>query len=607
MKKYIWMLGFALAVCLAACGKAQENIPLENEGVDTGNSTVEVTQTGIPEETVPTATSTPTPLPTATPVPTATPTPTPTSTPTPTPTPLPLERVILSEPEAFYNETVSVTLEFDTATEGTIYYTLDGTTPDSSSLLYENPIVLEASEDITPNVYHLRAVACYPDGTMSQVTAHTYFVGPQVDERYSTLIFSITGDASQLTEAPDGIFYGENVYNRGREYEMPVYIEVLESDGSLVFEQFSGLRVYGGKSRGYSLPSMKIYARKEYSPDRGTFPFSLFGTSRVDKPDKIVKKYDKLVLRNGGDDFQCAMIRDELSQMLAAQAGFTDYESVLPALVYLNGEYYALMWLHESYCDEYFQRKYGEVDGEYIICEGSEKSKTVSAADDELEEAAAKEYNAMYKKYAYADLTVDETVAELNQLLDIENYLKYYAYVLYGGTYDWPNRNYKCYRYYPADGVSYGEGVQDGRWRFLIHDMDSSFGTHTGPANLRYAYNEWADVLDSKHERYSPLFSALMERKDCREFFMDYTMELMENVYTYDNVMALAEQMDTARAGELEYYIKYLRSLRAAGDLSIWTDKSWYEHFFAQIPTFTQERPAYAKKYLEEIMNRYEE
>lgn len=593
MKKYIWtVIGvFSVLSCIAGCNSSQKTNTLPQE--ENNKVTIEATETPMA-----TATSTPTPTPSNTP------TPTPTNTPTPTPTPTPLERVILSETEYFYEETISVALEFDTATEGIIYYTLDGTMPTAESARYEAPLVFETTEEKSPNLFHLRAAAVYADGTMSDVTAHTYFVGTNVAKRYSTLIFAITGDAAQLTEGPDGIFYEDNVYNRGREYERPVHIEVLESDGTLVFEQAGGLRVYGGKSRGYSIPSMKIYARKSYSPEKGTFPFALFETPRIDKPDKIVKKYDKLVLRNGGDDMQCAMIRDEFSHMLAAQAGFTDYESVLPAVVYLNGEYYGLLWLHESYCDEYFQRKYGESEGEFIVCEGSEKSKSVSGSDDEIEKEAAKEYNALYKKYAYADLTVDETVAELNELLDIENYLKYYAYVLYGGTYDWPNRNYKCYRYYPTDGVSYGDGVKDGRWRFLIHDMDSSFGTHTGPANLRYAYNDWADVLDKNHDRYSPLFTALMKRKDCREFFVNYSFELMNSVYMYDNVMALREKMDGSRREELlNYYIPYLRSLRKAGDLSIWTDASWYEHFMEQIATFATERPAYAEKYLNEILN----
>ena len=133
--------------------------------------------------------------------------------------------------------------------------------PTAESAVYEEAVVLEASAGDSPNIYHLRAAAAYPDGTMSAMTARTFFVGEKVEERYTTLVFSITGDPAQLTEGPDGIFYDDNVYNKGRENERPVYIEVIQPDGTLVFEQAGGIRVYGGKSRGYSIPSMKIYAR----------------------------------------------------------------------------------------------------------------------------------------------------------------------------------------------------------------------------------------------------------------------------------------------------------------------------------------------------------
>ena len=230
MKKNIWTAIGVLAVlsCVAGCNPSQKTNSFLQE--ENNKVTAEVTET-------PMATATSTPTPTNTPTPTSTPTPTPTNTPTPTPTPVPLEKVILSETEYFYAEDISVALTFDTATEGTVYYTLDGTVPTEESNLYTEPLIFEASEENSPKLYHLRAAAAYADGTMSEVTAHTYFVGTKVTERYSTLIFAITGDAAQLTEGPDGIFYEDNVYNRGREYERPVHIEVLEADGTLLLHQ----------------------------------------------------------------------------------------------------------------------------------------------------------------------------------------------------------------------------------------------------------------------------------------------------------------------------------------------------------------------------------
>ena len=120
----------------------------------------------------------------------------------------------------------------------------------------------------------------------------------------------------------------------------------------------------------------------------------------------------------------------------------------------------------------------------------------------------------------------------------------------------------------------------------------------------RYAYNDWADVFNPKHDRYSPLLTALMKRKDCREFFVNYSLELMNTIYTYDSVNELLVEMDMARYSELHgYYYDYLKSLRKAGDTSIWTNPSYYDHYMEQIRTFTTERPAYAEKYLNEILN----
>ena len=196
----------------------------------------------------------------------------------------------------------------------------------------------------------------------------------------------------------------------------------ISQDGTLLFSQFAGARVFGGSSRKHEIKSLKLFARKEYEKGKGTFPTTLFGSRTIDGSSPITK-YDKLVLRNGGDDFQLAFLRDELVQRLAIDAGFSAYEAVVPAVAYINGSYYGFYWLHESYCDKYFQYRNGKSDGEYIILEGSDSYKSISG--NAAESAAAKEYNALYKQYAYADLTIDETFDALCEKIDVENYMDY--------------------------------------------------------------------------------------------------------------------------------------------------------------------------------------
>ncbi len=531
---------------------------------------------------------------------------TPAATPTASPTPTEIvysNRILFSENDAIYTTDISVELNFDSKDTGVIYYTLDGTAPSASSTLYNGPIKLSAASGSDIKVYQINAIAQLPDGSFSEANGHTYFVGEKAGERFSTLVFSIYGDEKELTAGPGGILYGDNVTKKGRDYERKVFIQAFNNEG-VILSHFGGVRAYGGKSRLLSIPSLKIYSRKEYSSENKNFKISVFETPRVDKPDKTVKKYDKLVLRNGGDDFQSGMIRDELAHQIAKNAGFTDYESTVPVTVFLNGSYYGLMWLHESYCDDYFQNKYGEGKGEFIIVEGPEISKPTNLADNDIEKAAFTEYNTMYKKYAYADLTKDSTYKELCSLVDVENYLRYYAFQLYCGNFDWPNRNYKCYRYYAGEGEEYGDGVFDGRWRYLLHDMDNGLGMFTKGDNIKYTYDDWKDVTSStlngkKNERYAPLFSALMKRADCKKYFVDYTYELMNGAFSYDSVKAQMDAMNEARITELKgYYYPYLAQLKKDGDTSIWTSERYFQVYYDQILDFAKNRPEYAKKYL---------
>ncbi len=523
--------------------------------------------------------------------------PTPTNTPLPTPTGTPGE-VCFSESGYFFTENTWVELSVASKKEGYITYTLDGTEPTETSTLYTEPLLLVSSDTDTPNLYSLRAKVWYDDGTCSDSYVHTYFIGKNVDSRYSTVVFSVNGNPAELTDGPDGIFYGENALKRGRASERKVHIEALSSDGTLLFEQHAGVRVFGGSSREHAIKSMKFHARKEYETGKGTFKTDIFGS--VDLSGEPITKYDKLVLRAGGDDFQSAFLRDELVQRLAADAGFSVYEAVVPALAYVNGEYYGFYWLHESYCDKYFQSRNGKSDGEYIVLEGTEKNKSVSG--DAAEITAAKEFNSLYKKYAYADLTKDTTYQELCSLVDVESYLDYMSLNMYVANYDWPNGNYRLFRYYAADGEEYGTGERDGRWRFLMHDADVGFGTYQSTDDAGAARNDFAQVLaDPSSSRYAPLLAALLKREDCKQYFIDKMLFYMNGALSYENVYKVLEELCSERDGELPYYFEHFNTLKENGVPDLYARPERTELHLERIRSFAKQRPEYITRYLEDF------
>lgn len=497
-----------------------------------------------------------------------------------------------------------VTLKINAPAGAKVYYTLDGSIPDETSKIYLKELVFEAHGGNYPDAYIFRAKALLADGTWTNMAARTFMVGKNLEGRFSTIVFSVSGDPDVLTNEPDGIFTGLNYEQRGRESEREVFIEAWDADGSELISQYGGVRIYGGYSRQATIKSMKLYARKSYDPENGKFKFNKFGTLKLDGSDEIIKKYDRLVLRNGGNDNGQSFIRDEFSQTLVKQAGLECYEAVMPAVAYLNGEYYAFYWLHENYCDDFLQQKFGKAEGEFIVAEG----KDVTKDPDEDNQKYIDEFNAAYKKYSNLDLTVDANYNALDSFMDVEDYLTFFAWNVAINNWDWPNNNFKCYRYVEASAeVLSAEGAVatpdrenfDGRWRFLYHDMDWTYNLYDNEKAMA-SVDTLNEIMNPNDDRYSPLFVALMKRTESREFFRTQTMKFLDTVLNEENMVSTLNSLSDTRMEEMEYYLKYLENEQRKGVDDLMSNKEYFERCEQQIRTFARDRYNYVVKYMDE-------
>lgn len=433
------------------------------------------------------------------------------------------------------------------------------------------------------------------------------------DREFTTYVFSIMGNPADLTDYPNGIFYGKNYEDRGRESERQVIIDAWDKNGNKTISQIAGLRIYGGYSRMNYLKSVKLFARESYDAANKNFKYNFFNTEKLYE-DEYVKKYKKLVLRDSGNDWQFAWIRDELAQTLAKDAGFTDYEAVEPAIYFLNGEYRGFYWLHEVYCDNYFKNKYGDKNknGEFVVIEGTETEKS-EEDNDELTVTAAKEFNKAYEEFSKLDYTLDSNYKKLCDFMDVENYIKYYAYNIYICNKDWPNNNFKCYRYYAPNGENYEAGtIYDGKWRFLLHDMDYGMGLY-GQKECMANYDKLGEVLSPelkddkdklvKNDKYSPLFAAIMKRAECRDIFTSFSLELAEGALSKTNLSKVLDEMNEERATEMKYFFEYIEVLKAKGTEGIWTGSYLYDGYTKEIKNFAKQRKNYSRAYMEKNFN----
>lgn len=509
-----------------------------------------------------------------------------------------------------------------------ILYTKDGSDPTVDGKPYKDGITLKANPDAECTPYAISACAVYEDGTFSEVVTRSYFIDSDIAERFDCLVFSVTLDPDYLYNYEDGIFVLGKMRDdylatnptkeiqptdpagwnqRGMAGERPAYLEVFEYDGSCIISQKCGLRIFGGWSRANDQKNLRLYARREYDSVNNRFRYEFFPDAVDSNGDKI-KSAKKLSLRACANDNGALFARDDTMSYLAMAAD-VDAKHSRPAAVFLNGEYYGFAWCQEVFSGDWLDHKYNVEDGVWDIVKGCEYMIREDPDDERAKEAHAA-WDEMYS-YAYKDLTDDATFAELEKLLDIDNFLTYYAINSYIGNGDWPNNNYKAYRFVSGDTSLSSETERfDGRWRFMMFDTDFSLGLY----GTDFLEQHIAKLLDETYfglqpenwdldvhddgEKYkrSDLLISLCKRDDIRERFTGIVLDVMN--WYYDDVK-VAEKLDEMH----ELRLHELVAAGNAGKTNIWnvsrelqTAKDWIS-----------KRPYSAKRQLSKCFPEYSE
>ena len=544
--------------------------------------------------------------------------------------------IIVSQEDSFCAG--DLVLELSDAGGYPIYYTLDGSIPGFESGFYEDPIAFTATDEVQSCVLRARS---YDESTgeWGDLFTRTYFYADSMEtlkERFSTYIVCLTSDPYNLYDYEYGIMVEgkirdeyvnspeyisgkltqpANFTQQGRDWERDAFVEILSPDGERLIAQDAGMRIFGHASRQYYYKSFKLYARKAYGNDTFAYPFFADNTHGADQ--KVQDAYKRLVVRAHGFDKSVTLFREELFQTLCSQIEGIDSKSVAPASVWLNGGYYNFEWLQEVYDDTYMEENYGLMqEGDYYqklalrankLTISIAKGKTDSGDEDEEEtvgteeaepvvettdrtpeeEQASKDYHKM-AEYAEKDLTDDETFAELEQLVDIDNMIQYFAIETYIANWDWPLNNIKLYRYYSQNNV-YGTGRQDGRWRYLYYDMEAGFNIYNEEPE------DWLDIETVMEQ--NPLFGAVMKRPDMQEKFAKYIELCIKEYFTEDRVRVAVEKLCGERDSELAESFAYKHSI----DESYTMNMDDVEQNKEVIYDFVEKRPEMMRQQIQEL------
>ena len=491
-----------------------------------------------------------------------------------------------------------------------IYYTLDGSIPGFESGFYEDPLVFTATDEVRSCVLRARS---YDESTgeWGDLFTRTYFYADSMEtlkERFSTYIVCLTSDPYNLYDYEYGIMVEgkirdeyvnspeyisgkltqpANFTQQGRDWERDAFVEILSPDGERLVAQDAGMRIFGHASRQYYYKSFKLYARKAYGNDTFAYPFFADNTHGADQ--KVQDAYKRLVVRAHGFDKSVTLFREELFQTLCSQIEGIDSKSVAPASVWLNGGYYNFEWLQEVYDDTYMEENYGLMQkGDYYQKVALRANKFPDDPDEKAEDIRGKEDYQKVAEYAEKNLTDDETFAELEQLVDIDNMIQYFAIETYIANWDWPLNNIKLYRYYSQNNV-YGTGRQDGRWRYLYYDMEAGFNIYNEEPE------DWLDIETVMEQ--NPLFGAVMKRPDMQEKFAKYIELCIKEYFTEDRVRAAVEKLCGERDSELAESFAYKHSI----DESYTMNMDDVEQNKEVIYDFVEKRPEMMRQQIQEL------
>ncbi len=480
----------------------------------------------------------------------------------------------ISHESGIYKE--SFELELKVLAKGTIYYTSDGSIPRAgaaSTQIYEAPLPVTLANETTTYSYQFYCV--FEDGEETDVFRRDFVLDEQGESRFTTrYIVSITGDEEALFGYEKGLFV------RGRQFdeymeanpnadtlsetipanylsdaETGVHAAVFLPDGTQIISQNCGLKIYGNITRAKNQKSFRLTARTDYDAVN-EFSYPFLPNLLTEEGRVAVDAFQRLSFHNAGNDNGYAFIRTELIGELARRTDFPDVLVAESAVVFVNGRYQGVYWLNNTFDDRYFEEKYGEHAGEFVVCEGTVSTMDEANAETAQERQCVEEYNAFCKWVETADLADEGNWQRVTDTIDVENFAKYMAIEYYVSNIDWPHNNVKVYRYQSAPGEGYTQGtVFDGRYRYLLYDTDYGMGLQFMGWFGNNAEDPMLDDLCNNNE-YTGLFRGLLQREEFRNLFINEVLNLLNTTFARSGVETVLEGLNNSRYEELRYMLE---------------------------------------------------
>ncbi|WP_372775536.1 CotH kinase family protein [Mangrovibacterium sp.] len=460
----------------------------------------------------------------------------------------------------------SVELVLSTANPAdTIYYTTDGSDPDTLSLFYFAPIHLD-----NPTTVKARIIKNgYLPGT---IVTQSYF--PSYNKALPVVFISTTPD--NLWDYYSGIYTtgpnaASNFPYRGAnfwmDWEKAVHAELYFPSNKEGFSMNGGLKIFGNYSRGYDQKSMAFYARSKYGD--GDIDCKIFDQKPIDS-------FESIVFRSGGTDSfgevqsWGTIVRDLILTQIGIDLDL-DAQAAQPCVIYLNGDYWGIYNIREK-VNEHFIADNNGIDEDNIDI--LEYDSLVVAGSNE-------NYLNMLEFIQNNSLATTANYDYIKTQMDIDNFIRYNIIEQYAHNTDWPGNNIKYWR----------EQSETGKWRWILYDVDATFGIWFFDEELHT--NSIALALDPDNDDWpNPAWStlilrSLMTNQGFKERFINTFADHLNTTLLPDSMKNRIVASVQTIEDEIEYHTEKWGSFPEKWQFNI-----------SRLKTFAEKRPSILRKFI---------
>ncbi|TVR77386.1 MAG: T9SS C-terminal target domain-containing protein [Chitinophagaceae bacterium] len=470
-----------------------------------------------------------------------------------------------SKPGGFYEEAFDLFI-MSSDSLSVIYYTTDGSVPDTSSYIFDTGLNIKQSAELpypdiidivttTPNgpggyawiapqnegfkANVIRARAFRGDTAVTEIYTHSYFIDEKVFNRFNLPVISISLDENALFDVDSGIFvagttYAENpetgfhwgtgnFHNRGQEWERSANFEYFEKGFEKILNQEIGVRIHGFGSRALPHKSLRLYARNLYG--KNTFEHQFF-------EDDTLKSFRRLILRNSGQDFSSTMLADAVTHELVKDLDL-EFMRYQPAVLFINGAYWGIVNIRER------------IDNNYLAARRNADPDNLDILENNIlvNEGSYEHYLQMLDYLRSNPIFTESQFKNAEALMDVNNYIDYTIAKLYFGVYDWPGNNVRYWR----------ENKVGSLWRWYFFDNDDAF------KDVHFNSLEHATALDGPDwpnpEWSTELFRLLLNSEVFRGRFLERLAYHLSFTFSSKKVSDEITKAAEAIKAEMQHHI----------------------------------------------------